>query len=208
MKPTIAAFDFDGTITTRDTLWEFIKKTHNPLKIAGNLILALPLLLLYKTGFVNNGKAKQTLFSRFYKNWSVEKFNDSGRAFKPVIDACLRPEVYRKLKEHLANGHKVIIVSASIENWILPWAEKEGIEAVIATQIEVSPLGKLTGRFMSPNCYGEEKVRRMLALFPERSRYTLIVYGDSKGDTAMLRLADKNYYLKNKKTNLSTKKQN
>jgi HAD superfamily hydrolase (TIGR01490 family) len=202
MKPTIVAFDFDGTITTKDTLWEFIKKTHHPLKIAVNLIFMSPLLALYKTGLLNNGKAKQALFSGFYKNWPIEKFNDFGVSFKSTIDDCVRPEVYRTLKKHVTKGHKVIIVSASIENWILPWAEKEGVETVIATRIEVGTQGKLTGRFMSPNCYGEEKVRRILEMFPERNSYTLIVYGDSKGDMAMLRLADKCYYLKNEKTNL------
>jgi HAD superfamily hydrolase (TIGR01490 family) len=196
MEYVVAAFDFDGTITAKDTLWEFIKQTHSPLKIAGNLLLASPVLFLYKMGLLNNGKAKQKLFSIFYKNWPVEKFNDFGRSFQSVIDACVRPDVYGALKKHRIDGHRVIIVSASIENWILPWAEKEGIETVIATQIEVSPQGKLTGRFRSPNCYGEEKARRILELFPERNRYTLVAYGDSKGDRAMFRLADERHYRK------------
>jgi HAD superfamily hydrolase (TIGR01490 family) len=147
-------------------------------------------------GLLDNGKAKQKLFSLFYKNWPIEKFNDFGRSFKSVIDGCVRPEVYRKLKQHVMKGHKVIIVSASIENWIAPWAEKEGIETIIATRIEVSPQGKLTGRFLSPNCYGEEKAGRILEMFPERNSYTLIAYGDSKGDMAMLHLADESHYLK------------
>jgi HAD superfamily hydrolase (TIGR01490 family) len=196
MKHIIAAFDFDGTISAKDTLWEFIRKTHSPLKIAGNLIIASPFLLLYKTGLLDNGKAKQKLFSLFYKNWPVEKFNDFGISFKSAIDGCVRPEVYRMLKQHVMEGHKVIIVSASIENWIWPWAEKEGIETVIATRIEVSPQGKLTGRFLSPNCYGKEKVGRILEMFPERNSYTLVAYGDSKGDMAMFHLADENHYLK------------
>jgi HAD superfamily hydrolase (TIGR01490 family) len=195
MKHIIAAFDFDGTITTKDTLWEFIKTTHHPLKIAANLILASPFLALYKAGLWSNGKAKQALFSRFYKNWPSEKFNHFGMSFQSAIDGCLRQEVYRELKTHLAKGHQVIIVSASIENWIASWAEKEGIAAVIATRIEVDPHGRLTGRFLSPNCYGEEKVRRILEMFPARNRYTLVAYGNGNGDTAMLRWADKSYYL-------------
>ena len=196
MKQIIVAFDFDGTITCKDTLWEFLKHTHNPVQIARNLSLVFPYLLLYKVGLMNNGKAKQKLFSAFYRNWTLDSFNDCCKSFIPIIDNCLRPDVYQTLKKHIADGHQVIIVSASIENWIIPWAEKEGVKQVISTQIEVSPQAKLTGRFSSPNCYGTEKVRRILQIFPDRDAYTLIAYGDSKGDWEMLHMADESHNLK------------
>ena len=192
----IAAFDFDGTITTKDTLWLFLKHTHRPLKIAGKLVLVFPYLALYKAGLMNNGKAKQKLFSVFYRNWTVEKFNGFCKSFKSVVDSCLRPDVYQKFKNHLVAGHEVVIVSASIENWIIPWTKEEGIETVIATRIEENRQGKLTGQFLSPNCYGKEKALRLLQRFPERESYTLIAYGDSKGDREMLNMADESYWLK------------
>ena len=192
MKQIIAAFDFDGTITYKDTLWEFLKHTHNSLQIAGNFILVFPYVLLYKVGLLNNGKAKQKLFSVFYKNWTIERFNSFCNSFQSIVDKCIRPDVYQKFKRHITDGHKVLIVSASIENWITPWAEKEGIDTVIATQIEVNPHGSLTGRFLTPNCYGKEKVRRLLQLFPDRGSYKLIAYGNSKGDREMLKMIDEN----------------
>jgi HAD superfamily hydrolase (TIGR01490 family) len=195
MKCIIAAFDFDGTITDRDTLWEFIKRTHRPLKILMNLVLVSPYLLLYKSGLMDNGTAKQKLFARFYKNWDIDEFDAACASFKPVIDACVRPEICREFKCHLNAGHKVIIVSASVENWILPWAAEEGVDAVLATRIEVSPQGRLTGRFSSRNCYGREKVQRILERFPERDSYTLIAYGDSRGDAGMLNMADTGHKL-------------
>ena len=199
MKQIIVVFDFDGTITNKDTLWLFVKHTHSLLQITGNLCLILPYLLLYKARLMNNGKAKQKLFSVFYKDWSIEKFNSFCQSFQPIIDNCIRTDVYQTLRKHLGNGNKVVIVSASIENWIMPWAMKEGLDTVIATRIEVSPQGKLTGQFASPNCYGKEKNRRILHTFPERGSYTLIAYGDSKGDLEMLNMADESYYLKHNK---------
>jgi HAD superfamily phosphoserine phosphatase-like hydrolase len=145
MKQIIAAFDFDGTITTKDTLWEFLKHTHSRLQIAGNLILIFPYLLFYKVGLINNGLVKQKLFSIFYRNWTLEKFNCYCESFKSLIDNCIKPTVYQKLKNHLADGHQVVIVSASIENWIKPWAEKEGVDIVLATKIETGKNGLLTG---------------------------------------------------------------
>jgi HAD superfamily hydrolase (TIGR01490 family) len=196
MKPLLIAFDFDGTITTKDTLWEFIKHTHSPLRIVGNLIRLSPFLILCKLRFLKNGPTKERLFSVFYKNWPLERFDRCCRSFIPRIDACLRTEVYQKLVDGKRLGHRVMIVSASIENWIAPWAKKEGIDTVLATRIAVDEQGYLTGTFSSENCYGPEKVRRILEKFPARREYTLIAYGDHpRGDSEMLRLADESHFL-------------
>ena len=190
MKRTIAAFDFDGTLTCKDTLWAFLKHTHHPVRRIWNMFLVSPVLFLFLMGLIKNGKAKEKLFARFYKNLPLADFSAFCRSFCPIIDACLRSDIYQKMKQHQAEGHEVIIVSASIENWIKPWAAKEGIPTVIATQIEISPSGYLTGRFASPNCYGSEKPRRILELFPDRASYTLIAYGNSRGDHEMLRMCE------------------
>ncbi|MDR0574764.1 MAG: hypothetical protein LBG96_12180 [Tannerella sp.] len=73
---------------------------------------------------MDNGKAKQALFSLFYRNWHIEKFNDFGVSFISTIDHCVRQDVYRTLKKHVMNGHKVIIVSASIETGIVMGGER------------------------------------------------------------------------------------
>jgi phosphoserine phosphatase len=64
---------------------------------------------------------------------------------------------------------------------------------VLGTQIEVID-GKLTGRFLSKNCYGQEKVNRILSLYPNRQDYHLTAYGDSRGDKEMLAFADESYF--------------
>ena len=81
-----------------------------------------------------------------------------------------------------------------IDNWVKPFAESLGINQVLGTQLELSGTGHLTGRFATANCYGEEKVKRLLQLYPDRTQYRLVVYGDSRGDKELLAFSDESYY--------------
>jgi HAD superfamily hydrolase (TIGR01490 family) len=188
----IAAFDFDGTITTKDTLWEFLKFSQSKIRLYSGLFLLSPALVLYLLKIISNDKAKEILFSWFFKSWSLSKFNVLCEDFSSQIERMLRPETMRLLREHQEQGHQLFSVSASVENWIIPWAEKFEI-TVLATQIEVDTAQKLTGKFKSENCYGQEKVNRLLAALPDRKSYYLYVYGDSKGDKEMVNFGDEGY---------------
>ena len=96
------------------------------------------------------------------------------------------------IRQVLADGAEVLIVSASIDNWVRPFF-KNHVPMVLGTQIEVKD-GLLTGRFLTKNCYGQEKVNRILALYPNREDYHLTAYGDSRGDKELLAFADKAHY--------------
>lgn len=71
-----------------------------------------------------------------------------------------------------------------------PFCIRLGVPNVIGTKVEVDSFGKLTGRFLTPNCYGQEKVCRLLEIEPNREEYILVAYGDSKGDKEMFEFAD------------------
>jgi HAD superfamily phosphoserine phosphatase-like hydrolase len=88
------------------------------------------------------------------------------------------------------DGAEVVIVSASIDNWVQPFFANV---TVLGTQIEVKD-GLLTGRFLTKNCYGQEKVNRILACYPHREDYHLTAYGDSRGDKELLAFADESHY--------------
>lgn len=67
---------------------------------------------------------------------------------------------------------------------------------VLGTKIEIDLSGKLTGNFSSKNCYGQEKVNRLLEKEPDRTNYILYAYGDSAGDKEIIEFADYGYYIK------------
>lgn len=188
----IYAFDFDGTLTTRDTLLEFIRFACGAPRFLLGFLLHAPLLVLMKLRLYDNGKAKQRVFSWFFKGMPVEAFDALCQDFAHTHRHLLRPDVVRVLEQALAEGSEVLIVSASIDNWVQPFFPSV---TVLGTQIEVAD-GRLTGRFLTPNCYGQEKVHRILSLHPDRSDYHLTAYGDSRGDREMIAFADEGHTIR------------
>ena len=185
-KAKIFAFDFDGTLTTRDTLLEFIRYACGTPRFLLGFLLHAPLLVLMKLRLYPNGRTKERIFSWFFRGMAIDEFNALCRRFAHTHRHLLRADIVRLLEQALAEGSEVLIVSASIENWVQPFFPSV---TVLGTQIEVVD-GCLTGRFLTPNCYGQEKVRRILALHPDRSAYHLTAYGDSRGDRELLAFAD------------------
>lgn len=185
-KAKLFAFDFDGTLTTRDTLIEFIRYACGTARFLLGFLLYSPLLVLMKLRLYSNGKAKQKVFAHFFKGMTIDAFDTLCQDFASTHRHLLRPEVVSQLELALSEGAEVLIVSASIDNWVQSFFPKV---KVLGTQIEVID-GRLTGRFLTPNCYGQEKVHRILALHPDRSAYHLTAYGDSRGDREMLAFAD------------------
>ena len=182
----VFAFDFDGTLTTRDTLIAFIRFACGTPRFLLGFLLYSPLLVLMKLRLYPNGKAKQRVFAHFFRGMTVEAFDVLCRDFARSHRHLLRPETVRLLEQALTEGAEVLVVSASIDNWVQPFFPSV---TVLGTRIEVVD-GRLTGRFLTPNCYGQEKVRRILALHPDRSSYRLTAYGDSRGDRELLAFAD------------------
>ena len=192
----VAAFDFDGTITNKDTLLEFISYTKGKKKLYRGLIKFLPYLILMKLKLYPNWKLKEIIFSYYFKGISLNQFNEWGENFSIKISSIVRPKAVLAIENHLKNGDNVIIISASIENWIIPWAKKIGLINVLSTKIEVDKTGKLTGKFLTKNCYGLEKVKRLVEIYPIKESFELIAYGDSDGDKELIKFADKGFYNK------------
>ena len=196
MKKKIYCFDFDGTLTTSDTLLEFIKYAKGTSRFLMVFLMYSPLLVLMKLHLYPNWKAKQKVFAHLFEGMRIEKFDKLCQEFAETRQHLLRPQGIQRVHEALAAGDQVFIVSASIDNWVRPFFHVRGLDAVevLGTQVEVKD-GKLTGRFLSRNCYGAEKVRRITAALPQdRQAYTIEAFGDSRGDKEMLSFADQGHY--------------
>lgn len=197
MKKKIYCFDFDGTLTTSDTLLEFIKYAKGRGRFLMVFLMYSPLLVLMKLHLYPNWKAKQQIFAHLFAGMRIEKFDALCRGFAEESQHLLRPKGITLMHEAMVAGAQVFIVSASIDNWVRPFFDIRNLKGVqvLGTQIEVED-GKLTGRFKSNNCYGKEKVHRIAEVLKsfERSEYEIEAFGDSRGDKEMLAFADKGHF--------------
>ena len=199
-KKKLYCFDFDGTLTTSDTLLEFIKYAKGASRLYMVFLMYSPLLVLMKLHLYPNWKAKQRIFAHLFEGMRIEKFDALCRSFAEERQDLLRPQGIKLAHEALAAGAQVFVVSASIDNWVSPFFDIRNLKGitVLGTQIEVV-VGKLTGRFKTKNCYGEEKVHRIIKALADdhtynRQEYLIEAFGDSRGDKEMLTFADKGHF--------------
>lgn len=195
---TIVAFDFDGTITKCDTFLAFLLHSKGKTRVLCGFIRFLPYLILYKLGLYSNSKLKENVFSYFYSGMILTEFDNLCNSFFDSHKDILYNDACDEINNHIKENKEVIIVTASIENWVKPYANYLNVKKLIGTQIEVMD-NRITGKFLSPNCYGIEKVNRLLHEYKSRNKYELIVYGDSKGDYDLIKIADVGYLRKFKK---------
>jgi len=198
MKRRVAVFDFDGTLISKDSLLEFIKFACGEASFLWGFLLYSPMLVLMNMRLYPNWKAKEKVFSHFFRGLSIENFTAYGIAFANKLETFKNEETLSLLKDHLKNEDTVYIISASIEDWVRPWCEQMGNVIVLGTKVDVDNHGILTGRFLTNNCYGQEKVFRLLQVEPNRNEYELYAYGDSRGDKEMIEFADYGKYVNKK----------
>lgn len=189
----IAFFDFDGTITTSDSFIKFIRFVVGDIRFILGMTVLSPMLVAYKLRLIPNYTAKQAVLSYFFKGMSEAQFQSTARDYSlKNIDAILRPKAMKKIAWHKEQEHKIVVVSASIESWLKPWCNQHGLD-LIATKLEIKE-GIVTGKLLTKNCYGMEKVRRVKERYNLDDYDHIYAYGDSRGDKELLELADEGFY--------------
>lgn len=203
MRKKVYLFDFDGTLTSADTLLEFIRYACGRRRFFIGFALFSPLLVLMKLHLYPNYRAKQRLFAWYFKGMSIDNFDLVCRRFAHHNQRLMRQKALDKLREIFHNNDTLCVVSASIDNWVRPFFDNISKASrsdfrVIGTEVEVDTDGVLTGRFRTHNCYGAEKVRRVLEAMPQlksnRDDFWVVACGDSRGDKELLEFADEAHF--------------
>jgi HAD superfamily hydrolase (TIGR01490 family) len=194
---SVAFFDFDGTLTTGDTLMPFIKFVVGAPRYYAKLVLLSPVLLAYFARLIRNDLAKQIVLKQYLAGYPIDELYELGKRFsEEVIPTLLRPEGMERLRWHQAQGHQCVLVSASLEVYLTHWAKKEGFERVLATVLAQCPDHRVTGGLEGNNCHGVAKADRIKKTFQNLDTRRCYAYGDTPGDHPMLDLADEGFVIK------------
>lgn len=193
MKSGIAFFDFDGTITRKDTFLEFIKFYRGKYNFYKGFLINSPFLIAYKLKLIPNYTAKQRILRYFFKGELLDHFQSMCDEFATHrLPKLIRPNALLEIERLKRENIEIVIVSASAVNWISKWSTAMGL-SLIATKLEVAD-NKITGNIDGLNCYGAEKVNRIKELFNINGYTSIHAYGDSKGDHELFKIAHKTFF--------------
>lgn len=193
MNKDIAFFDFDGTVTTKDTMLNFLKFLVGKRKYYYKMLILTPVFTALKVKFITNHQAKEIMLRYFIGGKKENEIQHSGIIFcRNILPSLIRVRALEAIKVHQSNMVEVVIVSASAEYWLKNWCDEYGLK-LIATRLSVVN-GNLTGKINGINCYGIEKVERIRSTFNLDKYENIFCYGDTEGDLPMLSLATKSFY--------------
>lgn len=193
----IAAFDFDGTITTKDTLVPFLARTcgrkafARALRRAGRAAVEARASRGAPTPLHPRDVAKARLIQELLTGRSATWFAEVGETYaRDVLPAKLRPEMVRQIEWHRDNGHELVLVSASLDTYLRHFGRDHGFDEVIGVTLAVGSDGNLTGGLARPNVRGPEKAVRLQEWLAGDVPVFMWGYGNSSGDRELLEMAD------------------
>ena len=187
MPAGLALFDFDGTLTDRDTMLAFCRHVRGTPRFALGMLWLSPMLVAMKLGVVANATAKALFLRHFLGGYERDELRRQAESFADVVDGWLRPGALERVSWHQEQGHTVRIVSASLDVWLHPWAKRHDID-VLCTRGRFDG-DRFTGDLEGPNCNHEEKVARVRADVDLETFDEIFAYGDTSGDQPMLDIA-------------------
>lgn len=190
----LALFDFDGTITKKDSFEDFIDFVRQKHKlIILKSIPLIPIAILHGIGLIPMGRFVEIFMTFFFKGWKKTYFDELAISYANTkLSKIVRHEALEEINKHKSNGDKIVIVTASFDSWLSGWCQENETE-LICSHMEIKD-GLITGKLRGEYCNGVGKVKLIQERFDLDNYEKVYAYGDSSGDIPMLELADIAYY--------------
>lgn len=187
----IAAFDVDGTLTTRDCVRPFLERAAGRHRLVTSL-MRRPVATVVAAARRDRDRFKEIIVGGSLRGKLIADVETIGEQFAQfVLVNWLRPDTLRRLRWHQRSGHRTVIVSASLAAYLRPLALRLGIDDVLCTD-SIRSGDRYGDRLDGPNCRADEKRRRLDRFLEERrwAHAEVWAYGDSAGDRQLLARAD------------------
>lgn len=194
MKPVVAAFDVDGTLTVRDCVRPFLERVGGRRSIA-TALARRPIETARGALRHDRDALKDVVVGGVYRGRSVAAVAAAGREFAhAVAERMLRDDTLGRLRWHQRMGHRTVFVSASLASYLEPLALRLGVERALCTDVATDHQHDHTvyaDRLAGPNCRAQEKLVRLRRWLDDEGieEAEIWAYGDSRGDRELLAAA-------------------
>ena len=193
-RPVVAVFDFDGTITDRDTLLPFLVLAFGRARVAA----AFAALGFTGAGYLLRRVAidefKRRVLRRLVAGVPAQRLRALGPAHARAIAAWFRPDALASIEWHRAQGHRLVLASSTLDLYLEHVAAQLGFGDLLCSRLvqvrDAAGVDRFTGEIDGVDCVGPEKPRRLAALLGALDACEVHAYGDSEGDRELLAVAD------------------
>ncbi|WP_415326187.1 HAD family hydrolase [Chryseobacterium sp. MMS23-Vi53] len=185
-------FDFDGTLTYKDTMFMYLK-FYDSTKFRLQFLKHVPLFVLLKLKLAETEKVKKSFIGSILKGQTQEKIERKSKEFFEEHYPKIVRENALDFIQNIDRDHtQSLLVTASLDIWAKPFADAFKMQ-LVATKAEFKD-GVFTGNFIGKNCNGKEKLVRIKAEITDNKYDKIIAFGDTSGDKVMLKWANEGHY--------------
>lgn len=185
-------FDFDGTLTYKDTMFMYLK-FYDPTRFRLQFLKHVPLFVLLKLKLADTEKVKKSFIGSILKGQTQEKIEKKSRQFfEHYYPKIVRENALDFIQNMDRNNTQSLLVTASLDIWTKPFAEAFKMQ-LVSTRAEFRN-GVFTGNFVGKNCNGNEKLVRIQQEISNHKYDKIIAFGDTSGDKPMLKWANEGHY--------------
>ncbi len=185
-------FDFDGTITYKDTMFMYLK-FYDPAKFRLQFLKHVPLFILLKLKLAETEKVKKSFIGSILKGQPKEKIEKKAQEFfEHNYPKIVRENAMDFINNIDRNNTQSLLVTASLDIWAKPFADALKMQ-LVSTRAEFKN-GVFTGNFIGKNCNGKEKLNRIKEQIDNSKYDKIIAFGDTSGDKYMLKWANEGHY--------------
>lgn len=188
-KKIVAAFDFDVTITTKDTFVPFLYWAFGRVTVYKAFIKLLPEAIKVGLKRSTRDRFKEKIVDQLFASKSAQQLRVLGAGYASSFPPLIRKKASDRIKWHKEQGHRLVMVSASLDLYLEKAAKDLGFDDLLCTRLEEQQ-EIFTGKLLGANCRCQEKVNQLERLLGDLSEYEIYAYGDSAGDKQLLEIAN------------------